>query len=167
MVVASDYLIPVLMSLVLLGMWFTGSSVELRERNQRGVISAIVSLAFANIAVELMNQMFFRPRPFADLEVALLFYQPTDSSFPSNPAVVGFATAMGVWVWNTRVGAILLGAATLFAIARVYAGVCYPLDVLGGAAIGVLVSLLVVMLLRWMKPLPDLLLRLARLLYMA
>ena len=42
-----------------------------------------------------------------------------------------------------------------------------PALVMGGAAIGVLVSLLVVMLLRWMKPLPDLLLRLARLLYMA
>ena len=108
-----------------------------------------------------------RPRPFTELKVSLLFYQPTDSSFPANPAAVAFAVAMGVWLWNRKVGTVLLGVATVFAFSRVYAGVFYPLDVLGGAFIGAGVSLLVAWLLRLIEPLPTLVLRLARATYLA
>ena len=165
--VVSDYLVPVLLALVLLGLWFTGATATARERNQRGVMTSILGLAFANLAVEVTNKFIFRTRPFATLDVSLLFYTPTDSSFPANPAALGFAIATGVWLWNRTVGTILLGVATAFALSRVYAGVFYPLDVLGGAALGASVSLLVAVLLRLVEPLPNLVLRLARALYLA
>ena len=165
--VVSDYMAPVLMSLVLLGLWFTGATTAARERNQRGVMTALLGLALANLAVEVIDQFLYRPRPFDTLEVSLLFYRPTDSSFPANPAALGFAIAVGVWLWNRKVGAALLGVATVFALSRVYAGVFYPLDLLGGAALGVVASLLAAALLRWVEPLPTLALRLARAVYLA
>ena len=65
-------------------------------------------------------------------------------------------------------GGVLLGAiAALFGLSRVYAGVFYPLDVVAGAAIGVGVSLAVSVALRLVEPLPTLVLRLARTLYLA
>ena len=165
--VVSDYLVPVLMSLVLLGLWFTGATAGARERYQRGVMTALLGLAFANLAVEVIDQFLYRPRPFDTLEVSLLFYRPTDSSFPANPAALGFAIAVGVWLWNHKAGAALLGVASVFALSRVYAGVFYPLDLLGGAALGVAASLLAAALLRWVEPLPTLALRLARAVYLA
>ena len=165
--VVSDYLVPVLLSLVLLGLWFSGATAEARERNQRGVMTAILGLAFANLVVQVINHFVFRPRPFTTLEVSLLFYRPTDSSFPANPVAVGFAAATGVWLWNRKVGAVLFGVAAVFALSRVYAGVFFPLDVLGGAALGASISLLVAVLLRWAGPLPTLVLRLARAVYLA
>ena len=165
--VVSDYLIPVLLCLTLLALWFAGRTASSRERNQRGVITALIGLGFANLSVEIMNNFVFRPRPFADLEVTLLFYRPTDSSFPANPAAFGFAVATAVWLWNRKVGAVLFGLATLFAFSLVFAGVFYPLDVVGGAAIGVIVSLLVALGLRRIEPLPTLALRLARAVYLA
>ena len=165
--VVSDYLVPVLLSLVLLGLWFTGATAMSRERNQRAVMTAILGLAFAGLVVEIMNNFIYRPRPFSSLEVSLLFYRPTDPSFPANPAALGFAIATGVWLWNRKAGAVLLGLATVFALTRVYAGVFYPMDVVGGAVIGAGVSLLAAVLLRWVEPLPTLALRLARTLYLA
>ena len=165
--VVSDYLVPVLMSLVLLGLWFTGVTASARDRNQRGVLTALLGLAFGNLSVEVIDQFLYRPRPFDTLEVSLLFYRPTDSSFPANPAALGFAIGVGVWLWNRKVGTALFGVAAAFALSRVYAGVFYPLDVLGGAALGAAASLLAMGLLRWVEPLPTLALRLARAVYLA
>lgn len=165
--VVGDYLVPVLMALALLGLWFSGGNAFVRERNQRAVMTALLGLGLANLTVEALNQFVFRPRPFADLEVSMLFYRPTDSSFPANPAAIAFAIATGVWLWNRRVGSYLAVVGALFALSRVYAGVFYPLDGLGGASIGVAASAVAMGLLRLSEPLPTLALRLGRAVYLA
>jgi undecaprenyl-diphosphatase len=163
----SDYFVPVVLSLILLGLWFAGGTSALRERNQRGVMTALLGLALANLTVEAFNQVLFRPRPFSKLEVSLLFYQPTDSSFPANPAALGFAIATSVWLWNRKAGSAMLVMAAAYSIARVYAGVFYPLDVIGGAAIGTLVSLVTALVLHLTEPAPSRILRFVRSLYLA
>lgn len=165
--VVSDYLVPVTLSLILLGLWFHGSTPGARERNQRSVMTAIVALSLANLTVEVLNNFIYRSRPFEALNLSPLFYRPTDSSFPANPAAVGFAVAVAVVLWNRKIGVALLAIATVFSLARVYAGVFYPLDILGGAAIGATGSLLGALLLRWTEPLPGMFLKLARSVYLA
>ncbi len=162
-----DYLVPVMLGLALLGLWFHGSTATARERNQRGVMAAVLGLAFANLAIEVLNHFVFRPRPFNTFNTSLLFYRPVDSSFPANPAAVGFAIGVGVALCNRKIGVALLAMAALFSLARVYAGVFYPLDILGGAAVGAAGSLLGTSLLRWAEPLPSMLLKLARSVYLA
>ena len=61
----------------------------------------------------------------------------------------------------------MLILAAAFSISRVYAGVFYPLDVIGGAVIGTLVSLLAALALRLAEPVPSRVLRFARSLYLA
>lgn len=163
----SDYLAPMLLSLTLLGLWFSGGALAARGRHQHAVLAGVMALGLANLAVELLNQFMFRPRPFATLKVSLLFYQPTDSSFPSNAAAMGFAAATTVWMGNRKVGAALFALAGLFSLSRVYAGVSYPLDFLGGAAMGVAAGVIATLVLRRFKLLPRLILRLARAVYLA
>jgi len=151
--VVNEYFIPTTISLVLLVMWFDGVTVAERVPNQRAVIYAIITLLFANLLVKLCNLVYFRPRPFASCDVNLLFYRPTDSSFPSNPAAVGFAFATAVWLRNRRVGGYLYILAALFAFSRVYCGVHYPLDVGAGALIGGFCGLLVRRYERLLEPL--------------
>ena len=137
------------------------------RRRQRAVLNAAGGLAVASLVVDwLINPLYFRSRPFVDHAVSLLFYEPTDSSFPANPATVAFAVATGVWLWNRRVGAALYGLAVLYALSRVYGGVFYPLDVVGGAAIGIAASLLVNVVIRRFAVLPTLAIRLARAVYL-
>jgi membrane-associated phospholipid phosphatase len=57
--------------------------------------------------------------------------------------------------------------ATLMGVSRVYAGVHFPVDIVAGAAIGGLASLLAITLLRFMEPVTAGILRLAQRLYIA
>lgn len=163
----NDYFIPTTLSLVLVALWFWGKEATERQNNQKGVFGAMIGVGFANLAVQSINWYYFRPRPFTQYEVNLLFYQPSDSSFPSNPAAVAFAFATGVWLRNRRAGTLMYGLAALFAFSRVYTGVCYPLDVIGGAAIGAVVSYVIYWILRLIDPLPTLVIKVLRFFYLA
>lgn len=160
--VVNDYFVPTSMSLLLLALWFSGQTTEQRERNQRGVMYAVLALLLANIVVRLSNLFYYRARPFVDHDVTLLFYKPTDSSFPSQPAAVVFAFAMAIWLHTRHHGWVFFGLAGLFAFARVYCGVHYPSDVLVGGVIGGLAALLVFHFRLVFEPLFRLLLRLGR-----
>ena len=165
--IVSDYFIPVSMSLCLLAMWFVGKDTRTRDAHQRAVLRALIAVGFANLVVLMLNQHYFRDRPFANHELTLLFYQPTDSSFPANPAAVAFAMASGMWEGSRKLGAFLYGLATLWGLSRVYAGVFYPSDVVAGAVIGVGISHLVAFGLSLIEPIPTLVLRAARTLHLA
>lgn len=166
-ILASDYLIPVADSLFLLGLWFSLPHPERRRQSQMGVMAALASVGLSGGIVKLLNLVYFRPRPFAQMEVSLLFYRPTDSSFPANAATVAFAIAAAVWLFNRRAGYILFLPAVLVSFARVYVGIHYPLDILGGMALGGLCSYAIFRLWPRILPLPDAILRLARHLYLA
>lgn len=163
----NEYFVPTSLSLILIVLWFGGRGGTDREGNQRAVFHAALSLLLANGLVKLCNLIAFRPRPFAAHEVHLLFYRPTDSSLPSNPAAVGFSFATAVWLHNRRAGAVMYVLAALFAFARIYCGVHYPLDVIVGGLIGVLSAYLVVRKLGILEPLITLAIRIGRRLYLA
>jgi undecaprenyl-diphosphatase len=165
--VVSDYFIPLMMCFWGLGIWFHGKDARARERNQKAVLAAAISLGFANLLVLVVNQFVFRERPFVHHELANLLYAPTDSSFPANPAAVAFAMAMGVWLKNRRASAPLFFLAALWSFARVYNGLFYPSDVAAAGLTGVAVACLVTLGLRAVEPLPTRVLKGARLLHLA
>lgn len=165
--VVSDYLIPVSFALALLCLWFTGSDKLERQRHQIGVFVALSSMGFASLAVFVINTVYFRPRPFAEHEVSLLFYEPTDSSFPANSMAATFAIAAAVFGVNRRVGMVMYVVAAIYAFSRVYAGVHYPLDVTAGALIGIVVAWLVYRLRDLLEPLPTLVVKALRIICIA
>jgi undecaprenyl-diphosphatase len=162
-----DYLVPVLLSLFLLGMWYGARSPESRVRHQKAVFISLAGMGFSNLAVFVLNHLVFRPRPFVEHQLNLLFYRPTDPSFPANPAAMGFAMATGIWLANRKMGIVAYVIAALWSLARVYAGVFYPSDVIAGGLIGVVIVLLVALVFRLLDPIPSLVLWVARRLYLA
>jgi undecaprenyl-diphosphatase len=163
----SDYLVPVLSSLVLLGLWFSGTSDAERYRNQLVTLTGGIAVGFANALVTMANLLTFRNRPFVDLDINLYFYAPTDSSFPANPASVGFAIATVVWVRHRRFGAALYVLASLWGLARVYAGVHYPTDIFAGAIVGVIAALLAAALVQRLAFIPRHVFKAFRAVYIA
>jgi undecaprenyl-diphosphatase len=81
-----------------------------------------------------------------------------DQSFPSNHALNNFAIATFFFtIWpRKRNAAWLFGGALLISLGRVYEGLHYPSDVLGGAVIGIVVGYLIGIILRQReKPISD------------
>jgi undecaprenyl-diphosphatase len=107
-------------------------------------VAAVVALGING----LVAMLWFEPRPFVTLSgVTTLLSHSLDDSFPSDHAAIGGALAVGVLLFARRWGLVAIVVAVLLAVARVYAGMHYPLDVLAGLAIGAIAALLVVGLL--------------------
>lgn len=108
------------------------------------VILSLVSAVVARFGfVELIRYFYYNPRPFLVLQdVNQLISHETTSSFPSGHAAFYFALATGIYLYNKKAGIIYFIGALLIGLTRVIAGIHWPLDVLGGAGLGVLVLLL-------------------------
>ncbi len=165
-VLVSDYFVPVTGSLVLLGLWLYGRGAD-RFGNQILTLVGASSVGVANAVTAFINAQYFRPRPFLDNELTLLFYEPVDSSFPSNAAAVGFALATAVFLRHRRTGAALYVLAFLWGFARVYAGVHYPTDVIGGALVGVVTGIAMTLVWRRLIAVPRAILRAMASVYLA
>ena len=165
--IANDYFVIIASCMALLALWSLGKSKELRDRNQKGVICASISLGLAQAFVSICNAFCFRTRPFDVLPANLLFYRPTDSSLPSNSVSVVFGLAFAVYLSNKKAGRWLLALASLHAFSRVYVGIHYPFDVIAGAAGGIIIAFLVTKAVRLLDRQISWLLSIARKLYIA
>lgn len=165
-VLVSDYFVPVAGSLALITLWMTGTH-DTRPLNQIATMAAAGAIGLANAVTTAINGIVDRPRPFVDNDLTLLFYAPTDPSFPSNTASVGFAMATAVFLRRRRLGGGLYVLAFCWSLTRIYAGVHYPTDVLAGAGIGIVAALVVAGLFRLFAFVPRHVLRWLRLVYAA
>jgi len=130
----NDYIVPTALVLALLALWFAGRDGGERLDLQQTVLRSLAALALASIMLKLLNEVYFRPRPFTfDDSVRLLFYHPSDSSLPSNAATVCFALSIAVWLRQKRWGAVMLVLSVGMTLARVVGGVHYPADIVAGA----------------------------------
>jgi len=161
-IIVSDYLIPVGFSMAMVGLWFSGKTARVRQEYQKAVIVGVGSVGISNLIIAVINNFYFRVRPFNDLDVSLLFYQPTDSSFPANPVAMVFTVAIAIWIVNKRIGWVLIAIAVLFSFARIYSGVFYPSDILAGALIGIFVAVILTKVRKLIEPVPTFVLKLAR-----
>jgi len=99
--------------------------------------AALAIILARGIVTEVIHYFYHEPRPFSFFNFAPLFNE-TSWSFPSGHAAWFFALALVVLFANRKWGWWFLVLAVLMGIARIYAGVHWPMDVLGGAATGLL-----------------------------
>lgn len=128
---------PVLYALALVALWLTW-----RQRNQRGALLAGISGLVALGLGQLVGIAFPRQRPYLAHHVTQLISHSVDTSFPSDHATLAFAVSVMVWRFNRRVGIALLVFGVVLCFARVFVGAHYPGDVVGGAVLGTVTSLI-------------------------
>ncbi|WP_374193038.1 phosphatase PAP2 family protein [Streptomyces sp. AV19] len=84
-----------------------------------------------------------RPRPFLEHQgLDVLVRGKTDFSFVSDHATLTMALGVGLFVAHRKFGLVGIGLAFLEGFCRVFMGVHYPTDVVGGLALGTAVVLL-------------------------
>lgn len=108
---------------------------------KRGRIAAVMVILLVTVCdqtgARLLKELVERVRPCNFLPDALTPIGPEGTwSFPSNHALNNFAVAMFFTILYPKLKWVLFITATLIAISRVYLGLHYPSDILGGAIIG-------------------------------
>ncbi|WP_330175002.1 phosphatase PAP2 family protein [Streptomyces sp. NBC_01498] len=143
---AGEYGIVVGLVLLLLWCWW---SVRRRGAAEDSV-AAVAGLLWAPLAAGaalLVNipirDFVARDRPFVDHRgLDVLAPARTDFSFVSDHATLAMALGVGIFVAHRGFGLAAIGLALVEGFSRVYVGVHYPTDVIGGFALGTAVVLL-------------------------
>lgn len=102
-------------------------------------IVSIGSAAVARLVVgEIIKRLYYHPRPYWVLDnVRLLLAKELESSFPSGHTIFVFALATGVYLYNKKIGKWYFALAGLVGFARVFVGVHWPYDIIGGIVLGI------------------------------
>ena len=101
----------------------------------------------ADLLARALKSVVDVERPaFRYAEPKALVHVPHDHSFPSGHAATSFACATTLTFFAPRLAPAFFLLAAAIAWSRVYVGVHYPLDVLGGALLGIAVAIA----LRWL-----------------
>ena len=126
-------------------LWFVGRPGVV-DRWRLACASAFGAAALALVCGQIVARIWSHPRPFVShpAGIDLLTAHTTDAGFPSDHATAAFAIAAAVVHFSRRVGILFLAGAVVIALSRLFAGVHYPIDVIGGAGIGIIAALLVI-----------------------
>jgi len=107
---------------------------------KKTVLVAFASATFSRLILTPAIKFFYhRPRPFLIVNSAkqLIVSRQIVDSFPSGHASLFFALAMGAYFYNKKLGIFLFAGAIFMGIARVFVGVHWPSDIVGGAIVGI------------------------------
>ena len=107
-----------------------------------GLAAAAVALA-VNL---VLHSAWDRPRPYETHRIGHPWSSSTDASFPSDHASAALAIAFAVLTFDAVAGAVLLAAAVLIAVGRVFIGAHYPGDVGASLLVAIAAALVVVRL---------------------
>lgn len=137
-----------LFGVLLIAAWVWPGPIERRRARQRYVLGAVLALGGALLTAHLLGVFFYRARPFVDHAVTLLIDHPPDASFPSDHLAVAGALIVALWPILRRTRWLWLGLSAAIGLARLFVGVHYPTDILGGFLLGAAWGLLAL----WLAP---------------
>jgi len=123
----------------LYALWVHPQPASEKHGNKKAVIMAVMTVTVALAAKTLISFVVDRHRPFvAHPELLSLPLRVDTVSFPSGHALLAFAIATSLILSGVKkLGWTLAVLAVIVALGRVFAGVHYPTDVIGGALIGI------------------------------
>ncbi|MBU6388978.1 phosphatase PAP2 family protein [Patescibacteria group bacterium] len=115
---------------------------ELRGKHhgaKKAVMIVLVGIVAALAVKEVVSFLYFRERPFlAHPDLLAMTFRVDPESFPSAHTMIAFTISTSLLLSGyRRLGWTLIFASILVALGRVFSGVHYPTDVIGGMVIGI------------------------------
>ena len=123
---------------------------------KKGAILGVFLLLTISLSDQLSSHLIKpwvqRIRPCNVLpDVHLLVSCTKSFSFPSTHASNLFASAFFISSFYKKFAPVLYSMAVLVALSRVYVGVHYPLDIIGGAFLGIFCAMMMIMIFNWIN----------------
>ena len=125
-------IVPVLAAIL----WLWGPRSQVNAQRQL-VIKVAMTLGVSVLVSYVLGLAFPHDRPFVEHVGYTFLHHAPDDSFPSDHGTVIFAFALAFLFWHRLwSGALLMAIAAAIAWSRVYLGVHWPLDMVGGLLAG-------------------------------
>lgn len=124
----------------ILGLWFLFAVLGekgWRRRTLFFVEGALSALLARGLVTEVIRHFYVHPRPFDALGISPLIGE-SGNSFPSGHMTFFFSLAMIFWYFKPKQGIWFAILSAVVGVARIFVGVHWPFDILGGIAIGFL-----------------------------
>lgn len=127
-----EYLGYILLAGLLVFWW------ENRKRYPRFFVESIgAAILSRGIITEAIRFFVERPRPFVEQNITPFIEHAASNSFPSGHATLFFAFGSVLCFYNKKAGIVFLLGAAVLSVARVFAFLHWPSDILAGAVLGI------------------------------
>ncbi|GAB0168449.1 phosphatase PAP2 family protein [Lysinibacillus sp. CTST325] len=143
--------VPYIVIVFMLFLWFTANKEKRAEKQYTAIYIVFTCLLGLGLNA-LIHFVNYHPRPFITYNVHQLVPHADDSSFVSDHSVLVFSLACTLllrkdsWKYPVLVWAILVG------ISRIFVGVHYPADVIGGALLSLGASFVIIKFSKKLEP---------------
>lgn len=116
------------------------------KKRFRNIFNVFTPAILGWIVVSILKSIFSKPRPFVKFKeiVEPLFVYRGMDSFPSGHSVFFMALAVSLFFVEKRIAFVYIIIALIIGIARVISGVHFPIDIIFGWIIGLIVGLIFV-----------------------
>lgn len=107
-----------------------------KTREKKSILLAVLGLIIAAIIVKIIRLFYFEPRPFITLPITPLVLHEADAAFPSVHTTIMAIIAASYTFSRSKYALLFIIFMFWVGLARVFVGVHYPFDILGGIAVG-------------------------------
>ncbi len=114
-------------------------------QKKKEILLVFATSVFAWILARVLKLLIHVDRPFISLPDVRALFPEDGFAFPSGHATFYMALAFSILFMHKKVGYVFIVFAVLIGIARIIGGVHFPVDILGGFALGALVAYFVKM----------------------
>ena len=129
-----------ILAVILATVWF----FRLPRKEKKSVfIFGLIALPAIFIVSRIASVLYFDPRPFVVGYYKPLIPHIPDNGFPSDHVLFVSAIASVIFPFSRKVSACVWAIAIFVGISRVYVGVHHTVDILGAAAISIVVSAII------------------------
>lgn len=125
-------------------------------KDKKAFLLCLFGIPTAYLIIQIIHLFIFEPRPFITFHFTPIVKEAMDASFPSRHATIASLIAFSFYFFRSKWSVFFLSLAAWIGLGRVYVGVHYPLDILGGflvsiIAIAITLKLKKFIYLRWLR----------------
>ncbi len=131
MVFGAEYLIYLSIILIFI------LSIKGTVADKKAMLLAILAIPIAILLIKAIHIFIFEPRPYVTYDFSPLIDEKMDASFPSRHATIMAVMAFAYTYLKSRWAPLFLLFMLWVDIARIFVGVHYPLDIVGGLIVGI------------------------------
>lgn len=106
-------------------------------KEKKSFLLVLLGIPVAFLLITVIHLFFFESRPFVTYNFTPFVKEASDAAFPSRHATISAVIAFSYLYFKSKWSALFLIIMAWIGLARIYVGVHYPLDVIGGLLVSI------------------------------